>query len=127
MENSNSVLTSVKKLLGIEESCEDFDMDIVINVNSAIETLRQLGVSIQDGYEIESKADTYEDLLGQDINLANQVKMYLYCKTRLVFDPPSNSYLVDALKSTISELEFRINVRVDPRSTSENEGGENSK
>lgn len=127
MENSSSILTSVKKLLGIPEECEDFDMDISININSAVETLRELGVDISDGYEVLSKENTYEELLGSDISLSTQVKKYLYCKTRLGFDPPSNSYLVDTIKEEIRELEWRINARVDPRTTFKNEGGENSK
>lgn len=124
MTLSNSVLTSVKKLLGLDESIEDFDVDIIININAAIETLRQLGANIPDGYMIVSKEETYDDLLGNEINLRNQVEMYLYLKTRLGFDPPTNSYLVDSIKGQIDELEFRILVRLTP---SEKEGGDNSK
>lgn len=124
MANSNSVLTSVKKLLGLDESCKDFDVDVIVNINAAIETLRQLGANIPDGYMITSKEETYDDLLGDENNLRNQVEMYLYLKTRLGFDPPTNSYLVDSIKGQIDELEFRILVRLTP---SEKEGGENSK
>lgn len=124
MALSNSVLMSVKKLLGLDESMEDFDVDVIININAAIETLRQLGANIPDGYMITSKEETYDDLLGDEINLRNQVEMYLYLKTRLCFDPPTNSYLVDSIKGQIDELEFRILVRLTP---SEKEGGDNSK
>lgn len=114
MALSNSVLTSVKKLLGLDESMEDFDVDVIININAAIETLRQLGANIPDGYMITSKEETYDDLLGDDSKLRNQVEMYFYLKTRLGFDPPTNSYLVDSMKGQIDELEFRILVRLTP-------------
>lgn len=121
--SADSILTSVKKLLGLSEDCLDFDMDVIINVNSAIETLRQLGVNISEDFSITSEEDTYEDLLGSNINLSNQVKLYLYYKTRLGFDPPTNSYLVDQIRKEIAELEWRINARVDPRTTFDG-GGE---
>lgn len=124
MANSNSVLTSVKKLLGLDESCKDFDVDVIVNINAAIETLRQLGANIPDGYMITSKEETYEDMLGNDSKLRNQVEMYFYLKTRLGFDPPTNSYLVDSMKGQIDELEFRILVRCDEK---KEKGGENSK
>lgn len=124
MANSNSVLTSVKKLLGLDESCKDFDVDVIVNINAAIETLRQLGANVPDGYMITSSEETYEDMLGDDSKLRNQVEMYFYLKTRLGFDPPTNSYLVDSMKGQIDELEFRILVRLTP---SEKEGGDNSK
>lgn len=124
MANSNSVLTSVKKLLGLDESCKDFDVDVIVNINAAIETLRQLGANVPDGYMITSSEETYEDMLGNDSKLRNQVEMYFYLKTRLGFDPPTNSYLVDSMKGQIDELEFRILVRCDEK---KERGGENSK
>lgn len=124
MANSNSVLTSVKKLLGLDESCKDFDVDVIVNINAAIETLRQLGANVPDGYMITSSEETYEDMLGDDSKLRNQVEMYFYLKTRLGFDPPTNSYLVDSMKGQIDELEFRILVRCDEK---KEKGGENSK
>lgn len=127
MEYTDSVLTSVKKLLGLDESMKDFDVDVAINVNAAIETLRQLGANIPDGYMIRSEVETYEDMLGEEIKLRNQVEMYFYLKTRLGFDPPSNSYLVDSIKEQIDELEFRILVRLGSDSKENKKGGENSK
>lgn len=124
MANSNSVLTSVKKLLGLDESCKDFDVDVIVNINAAIETLRQLGANVPNGYMITSSEETYEDMLGDDSKLRNQVEMYFYLKTRLGFDPPTNSYLVDSMKGQIDELEFRILVRCDEK---KEKGGENSK
>lgn len=107
-----SILTSVKKLLGIMEECTEFDSDIIMNINSAINTLFQLGVG-KEGFMINSKEDTYEDLLGELTPMFQNVKMYLFFKTRLGFDPPQTQALVTSTKEMISELEWRIQIQMD--------------
>lgn len=107
-----SILTSVKKLLGIMEECAEFDSDIIMNINSAINTLFQLGVG-KEGFMINSKEDTYEDLLGELTPMFQNVKMYLFLKTRLGFDPPQTQALITSTKEMISELEWRIQIQMD--------------
>lgn len=111
---SESILTSVKKLLGIEEECEEFDLDIAMNINSAMATLRQLGIGPQEGFFISNKNATYEDYLGDNQRLIPQVKMYLFYKTKLGFDPPASSTVMECIKQMIAEVEWRLNVQVDP-------------
>lgn len=108
----DSILTSVKKLLGILEDCTEFDSDIIMNINSAITTLYQLGVG-KEGFVIESKEETYEDLLEELTPMFQNVKMYLFLKTRLGFDPPQTQALITSTKEMISELEWRIQVQMD--------------
>lgn len=114
MDVTDSILNSVKKLLGYEPEYVEFDPDILININSAIFTLQQIGVGPESGFSVESEDDTYEDYLGSDSGLEiHAVKMYLYYKTKLGFDPPSNSFLVDKIKEEIRELEWRLIVQME--------------
>lgn len=118
-ENNDSILNSVKKLLGLDPSVKDFDLDIMLNINAAMSTLRQIGVGPEEGYMITSENETFEDYLGEDSKETNQVKMYLFYKTRLGFDPPTSSVLLECIKEMIRETEWRLNLQVDPRSTFE--------
>jgi hypothetical protein len=108
-----SILLSTKKLLGLDENYEIFDTDVVIHINSALAILNQLGVGPENGFRITGKKETWSDFLGDDETLLNTVKDYVYLKTRLVFDPPVGS-MIDLMKSQIAELEWRINISVDP-------------
>lgn len=116
----DSILLSVKKLLGLTEENEEFDFDIIMNINSAILTLTQLGVGPTSGFVITGKEDRYEDWLGDMTNL-HAVKMYLYYKTKISFDSPTQGSVMQALKDQISELEFRLNCQVDPGDTFDSE------
>lgn len=107
MENSDSILTSIKKLLGIAEECDSFDADIIANINSAIFVLSQLGVGSKEGYVVESKENTYHDFLDDD-QLIQQVRMFLYYKVRLGFDPPTNASLLQSFQENIREAEWRM-------------------
>lgn len=107
-----SILTSVKKLLGILEDSTEFDSDIIMNINSAINTLWQLGVG-KEGFMVTSKEDTYADLLEDLAPMFQNVKMYLFFKARLGFDPPQTQALVTSTKEMISELEWRIQIQMD--------------
>lgn len=125
---SNSILTSVKKNLGVEESYVVFDPDIIIYINSALSTLTQLGVGPEAGFMIEDSAATWDTFLGTDPRL-NPVKTYVQLRTRMLFDPPQTSYLIEAMKDQIREHEWRLNVQMeqtiwtdpDPTSISEEE------
>ena len=112
----DSILTSIKKLLGISEEYEHFDTDIMIHINTAFETLNQLGVGPDEPFYIQDKTDTWDEFKtnGQDIR---SVKTYIYLKVKMVFDPPNKSVDSEAIKNEISELEWRMNVRVDPSVT----------
>ena len=109
----DSILTSVKKMLGIIEEDESFDIDIIIHINTAFSTLTQLGVGPKEGFVIRDKTTLWTEFI-DDIRLEN-VRSYVYLKVRQVFDPPTNSAVLDAISRQISELEWRMNVTVDPR------------
>jgi hypothetical protein len=103
-----SILTSVKKILGIAEPYLAFDPDIIIHINSVFSTLQQLGIGPTEGFAIEDSEATWDEFLGTDLRL-NNVKSYMYMRVRMMFDPPTTSYLIDAMKEQIRELEWRIN------------------
>lgn len=112
---NNSILNDIKKLLGIMESYEHFDVDIIIHINTAFSTLTQLGVGPSDGFSITNKTETWADFIGDDYLKFQSVKTYIYLKVRMIFDPPSNSSATEAIKSTISELEWRLNINAESK------------
>ena len=111
----DSILTSVKKMLGIPEDYEQFDMDIIMHINSVFMILTQLGVGPEEGFTISNKSDKWSDFIGEG-KLVELIKSYVYLKVRLIFDPPQSSSIIEAMNRQISEFEWRINVAVDPSS-----------
>lgn len=107
-----SILTSIKKLLGIEEEYTQFDNDIIMHINSALLNLTQLGVGPAEGFLIEDDTATWEDFIG-DSNQLQAVKSYMYLKVKLLFDPPLSSSVIESMNRMIAELEWRLNVAVD--------------
>lgn len=112
--HEESILYSIKKMLGLDPDYTPFDTDLILHINSVIMILRQLGVGPQSGYSITGPDETWADYLGSDEPLLEAVKSYIYLKVRTVFDPPSNSFVMEALQQQISEYEWRLNVEVDP-------------
>lgn len=107
-----SILTSIKKLLGIEEEYTQFDEDIRMHINTVFLNLNQLGVGPKEGFLLENETDTWEDFIG-DSNQLQAVKTYVYLKVKLLFDPPLSSSVTESMERMISELEWRLNVAVD--------------
>ena len=108
-----SILTSIKKLLGITEEYEQFDQDIIIHINSVFSILTQLGVGPERGFSIKDEQSVWTDFINDDLRLT-AVKSYVYLKVKLLFDPPLSSAVIESTNRMISELEWRINVMVDP-------------
>lgn len=106
----NSILTSTKKILGLAADYDAFDLDVITHINSAFSTLTQLGVGPAAGYMIEDDTKEWSDFINPADNQYNAVKTYVYLRVRMVFDPPATSFVIDALKKQIEELEWRLNV-----------------
>lgn len=113
-----SILTSIKKLLGIDEDYKHFDQDLIMHINSVLMILTQLGVGPSTGFSIVDETATWEDFLGIDPRFES-VKSYIYLKVRLLFDPPQSSALIESTNKLISELEWRLFVAADPVETSQ--------
>lgn len=105
----NSILTSIKKLLGIAAECTDFDADLIIHINSVLAILTQIGVGPPEGFTIEDDTVDWEDYIPDSPNLSD-VKTYIYLKVKTIFDPPLGSVVMEAQKQIIKELEWRLNV-----------------
>jgi len=105
-----SILTSIKKLLGIEEDYEQFDVDIIMHINTIFTVLTQLGVGPSAGFSIKDKTATWEDFLGSASTNIISAKTYMALRVRLLFDPPTSSVVIEAIKETIKELEWRLTV-----------------
>lgn len=107
---NESILQSIKKLLGIDEEYDHFDPDIIMHINTALSVLTQLGVGPENGFFISDESATWNDFLGDEVNKFEGVKTYVYVKVRMVFDPPTSSAAADSFNRTINELEWRLNV-----------------
>lgn len=103
----DSILNSVKKVLGIVPQYEHYDDDLLFHINTVFAILNQYGVGNDAGYFVRNADDKWSDFMGDDPRL-NLVKTFVYAKVRIVFDPPSNSSAADALKKFADELESRI-------------------
>ena len=116
---NDSILGTTKKLLGMDPSYTPFDTDVIVAINSAMLSLKQLGVGPEEGYVVTDASDTWSDFMGDDPALAS-VKMYVYLKVRLTFDTPSSSAATEIYKEQIKEIEWRLTLET------EKEGGDES-
>ncbi len=107
------ILSSIKKLLGLNDGITVFDTDIVIHINTVFANLAQMGVGPQDtegkniGFKISTGDEVWGDFTANDILIEN-VKTYVYIKVKMVFDPPTSSALIDAYNAQAKELEWRL-------------------
>jgi len=109
---TESILNSIKKLLGIPTTDTAFDEDILVNINSTFFVLNQLGVGPDTVYSIDGDTAVWSDFLSTDLAMYQAVKTYIFLKVRLVFDPPGTSFLQDSIQRQIAELEWRLNVQI---------------
>ena len=105
---STSILNDTKKVLGLASDYKAFDTDVILQINSALMNLGQLGVGPLIGFRVKDESETWEDFLGLDPHLLGGVQSYVYMKTRLGFDPPQTSHHLSALKEQILEAEWRL-------------------
>lgn len=103
-----SILTSIKKLLGITEDYEIFDQDLIIHINSIFTILNQMGVGPKNAFRITGKNESWSEFIkDKDIE---SVKSFVYLRVRLLFDPPASSSAIESINKMISELEWRLYV-----------------
>lgn len=104
---NDSILSSVKKMLGLPEEYDAFDLDIITHINSAFTVLTQLGVGPADGFMIDDKTTIWSDFM-PDMRFYQLVKSYVVLKVRLLFDPPISSTVLECYKTQINEYEWRL-------------------
>lgn len=116
-----SILNDIKKMLGMDPDYTQFDTDVTIFINSVFSTLHQLGVGPQDKpYTISSDSNKWFEFLSEDTNLLS-VQTYIYLKVRVLLDPPTLSFVLDAIKAQISEYEWRLTVAAETNRLNEAE------
>lgn len=108
---NGSILDSIKKNLGVVPEYDIFDDQIILDVNAAFSTLHQLGFGPDEGFEITSSDDMWSDII--DEPRFNFIKSYITMKVKVMFDPPTSSYALDALNKQIAEYEWRIKSEVE--------------
>lgn len=116
ISNNDSILTSIKKLMGLTEEYDAFDQDILILINSVLFELEQIGVKAKDGFSLTDKTSVWSDY-SDDARLLNALKPYIYMKTKLTFDPPASSGALDSMNRIIDRFEWRINLYADTGGT----------
>lgn len=105
----DSILTSIKKMLGISEDYTQFDADLIMHINTVFLNLTQLGVGPVSGFTIEDEYSEWTDFISNNTQL-QAVKSYMYLKVKLLFDPPLSSAVIESTNRMIAELEWRLNV-----------------
>lgn len=113
-----SILTSIKKLLGITEEYEHFDADLIMHINSVFLNLTQIGVGPTEGFMIEDKTSEWSDFIEDSIQL-QAVKSYMYLKVKLLFDPPLSSAVIESTNRMIAEYEWRLRLAAETLAESE--------
>lgn len=107
-----SILTSIKKLLGIDEEYTHFDADLVMHINSVFMILGQMGIGPDEGFSIADASSIWDDFVPNLQNI-EAVKSYMNLKVKLLFDPPTSSAVMESYNRMISEFEWRLNVAAD--------------
>lgn len=108
-----SILVTIKKMLGIPDDYTEFDDQLIVYINSVLSILRQIGVG-NSIFRITGDSETWDQLIDTEDDLdVDEVQTYVYMKVKLLFDPPTSSITMDALKQSIAEFEYRLNLQAD--------------
>lgn len=103
-----SILDTIKTMLGIPLEEDHFNSELIVDINMALATLIDLGFGPQEGFSITGPDEAWDDF-SEDEEKINLAKSYVHLKTKLLFDPPSSSFVLEAFKQNIAEYEWRIN------------------
>ena len=116
----DSILNTIRSILVGDEDDTSFDLELITCINVALNNLTDVGVGPKEGFEITGSTETWTEFLGDKIIL-NRAKKYVELETRLLFDPPTSSYVLEALQKKADEALVRANWTVDDQSGKERE------
>lgn len=109
----DSILNTVKKFIGFDPEYTVYDPDIILLINSELSTLYQVGVGPKDkAFRIEDSTATWDDFIENKTNIES-VKDFISLRVKMIFDPPQNSFVLDAYKAKAEELLWRLNITDD--------------
>lgn len=117
---NTSILTSIKKMLGIAEDYTHFDMDIIMHINSVFMILTQIGVGPSEGFTISDETVTWNEFMPEE-QFLESVKSYMYLKVKMLFDPPLGTAVTESINRSISELEWRLHVAAESKQSNNEE------
>lgn len=109
---TEGILTSIKKMLGIDDEYTPFDVDVLIHINNAFMTLCQMGIGPKEGFNVTGYEETWSDFLTNKVMLGG-VKTWVYLQVKMLFDPPVNSFVMDAYKTQAEQILWRLNVQAE--------------
>lgn len=112
VQPTDSILKTIRQMLGPDVAYDAYDTDLLIHINSSLMVLMQLGIGPEHGFVVHGDSETWADFIGVFKDLES-VKTYIYLKVKILFDPPGNSFVLDAYKKQADELEWRLNVQVE--------------
>lgn len=118
---NESILNSIKSMLGPAEDYDDFTTDILFHINTALSIITQMGVGPTNGFRVADASDTWNEFIPADRYDLETVKSYVYLRVKLIFDPPPNAAALESIKEMIKEFEWRLNVAVESTHTTEGE------
>lgn len=113
MEQTESILGSIKKLLGPGVEDKHFDLDLIMHINSVFSILTELGVGPSAGFSITGASETWSEFIEKEPKKFSMVKSYMHLKVKLLFDPPLGAAVIESIERQIKEFEWRLSVAVD--------------
>lgn len=106
---TDSILETVRGAVGLDLEDSSFDHELVMHINAALATLRQNGVGFS--IVVKDTTETWEQFRDPSQWQANemfeQVKLFVFIKTKMMFDPPPPS-IVNYMKDNVDELLWRL-------------------
>lgn len=109
---SESILNSIKKVLGIDPSYDVFDVDILMHINSVFADLHQIGAAPNPPIKVMDETTVWDDFIQGKENV-DMVQTYVALRVRLLFDPPTSAYGIDSLQKQADKLEWRLSILED--------------
>ena len=109
----DSILMTIRKLVCGDPYADHFDTDLLVHINACFSILNQLGVGPESGFVVTDETQSWSSYVA-DNRILNMVKTYVTLKVKKIFDPPLTSSVLEAMDKEISQLEWRLNVAVDP-------------
>lgn len=109
---TNSILETIKTMLGILKEDAAFDTELIMHINSALMHLVQLIPGIDKYLSIKGYDETWTDFFGDRKDLDSVIE-YVHISTKLMFDPPTSSYVLTAFQEVKKECEFRLSLQGD--------------
>lgn len=111
-QTTDSIFVTIKKMLGLNDDYTPFDADVLVHINSALMTLNQMGIGPKEGFIVTDYDTTWDEFL-QDKKMFGGVKTWVYLQVKMLFDPPGNSFVMDAYKNQADQILWRLNVQAE--------------